>query len=199
MKHVKLYEQFVNEAKTYNTKTMVKKALTDKTDRLPFVTTTLDIDRFIHKWAFNNDLSDEDFTPELRDQFEKELHSAGVTIVEPQKKGDHPTLKNLIKDLEKTWDWDVKIEADKGNSPGGFNNPLIRIKTKNGVAGKLENGDPIFDLHGDRKYPPYFKGKREQFTNWLQERGYVAMTGDNNEVIIQALAPTSNTFKNYYK
>jgi hypothetical protein len=186
MKHVKLYEQFVNEAKSYSIKGMIKKATTDKTDRLPYVTITQDVDKFIERWAYNQGLDVVDFSPEMRAEFEDGIRTAGYDVVDIKDIEKQKVFSALMKDLEKSWDWDVKLTPEKNNTE--VNRPLIHVPLKGGKAGKLENGEPIIDLKAGNKMPYYFKGVAEEFRNWLTERGFAIIDNDGKPYITQLFA-----------
>jgi hypothetical protein len=183
MKHIKLYEQFVNEAKSYSIKGMIKKATTDKTDRLPYVTITQDVDKFIERWAWNQDLEVLDFTPEMRAEFEDGIRAAGYDVVDIKDIEKQRVFSALMKDLKKSWDWDVKLTPEKTDT--SVQRPLIHIPLKGGKAGKLENGEPIIDIKIGNKMPYYFKGVAEDFRNWLTERGFAIIDNDGKPYITQ--------------
>jgi hypothetical protein len=186
MKHVKLYEQFINEAKSYSIKGMIKKATTDKTDRLPYVTITQDVDKFIERWAWNQDLEVIDFSPEMRSEFEDGIRAAGYDVVDIKDIEKQKVFSALMKDLEKSFDWDVKLTPEKSNTEP--NRPLIHIPLKGGKAGKLENGEPIIDLKIGNKMPHYFGSVAEEFRTWLSERGYAIISNDGKPYITQLFA-----------
>ena len=157
MKKIKLFEQFLNEAKSYSIKGMIKKATTDKTDRLPYVTITTDVDRFISRWAWNQDLEVLDFTPEMRSEFEDGIRAAGYDVVDAKDIEKQKVFSALMKDLQKSWDWDVKLTPEQSNTTP--NRPLIHIPLKGGKAGKLEKGEPIIDLKIVNSSKYYFNSK----------------------------------------
>ena len=196
MKKIKLFEQFLNEAKSYSIKGMIKKATTDKTDRLPYVTITTDVDRFISRWAWNQDLEVLDFTPEMRAQFEAGIRAAGYDVVDAKDIEKQRVFKALMKDLEKSWDWDVKLTPHKDENYTTNSRPLIYIELKGGKAGKLENGEPIIDLKIGNKMPYYFNGTRKQFRTWLHDRGF-AIIDNNGQKFITELSHTGGE-KSYY-
>lgn len=183
MKHIKLYEQFVNEAKSYSLKGMIKKATTDKTDRLPYVTINQDVDKFISRWAWNQDLEVIDFTPEMRAEFEDGIRAAGYDVVDIKDIEKQKVFSALMKDLEKSFDWDVKLTPEKSNTEP--NRPLIHIPLKGGKAGKLENGEPIIDLKIGNKMPYYFNSTAEELSTWLRDRGFAIIHNDGKPYITQ--------------
>lgn len=185
MKRVKLFEQFLNEAKSYSIKGMIKKATTDKTDRLPYVTLTSDVDRFISRWAWNQGLELADFTPEMRAEFEAGLKSAGYDVVDAKDIEKQKVFKALMKDLEKSWDWDVKLTPHKDENYTTNSRPLIHIPLKGGKAGKLENGEPIIDIKIGNKMPYYFNSTAEEFRNWLSERRFAIIHNDGKPFITE--------------
>jgi hypothetical protein len=189
MKHIKLYEQFVNEAKSYSIKGMIKKATTDKTDRLPYVTLTSDVDRFISRWAYRQGLDEIDFTPEMRAEFEDGIRAAGYDVVDAKDIEKQKVFSALMKDLKKSWDWDVKLTPHKDENYTTNSRPLIYIELKGGKAGKLENGEPIIDLNIGNKMPYYFNGTSEQFSTWLHDRGF-AIISTNGQKFITELSAT---------
>jgi hypothetical protein len=188
MKHIKLYEQFVNEAKSYSLKGMIKKATTDKTDRLPYVTLTSDVDRFIERWAWNQGLEVLDFTPEMRAEFEAGIRAAGYDVVDAKDIEKQKVFKALMKDLEKSWDWDVKLTPHKDENYTTNSRPLIHIPLKGGKAGKLENGEPIIDLKIGNKMPYYFNSTRQKFSTWLHDRGFAIIHNDGKPFITELSA-----------
>jgi hypothetical protein len=183
MKHIKLYEQFVNEAKSYSLKGMIKKATTDKTGRLPYVTITQDVDQFIERWAYNQDLNVIDFSPEMRAEFEDGIRAAGYDVVDIKDIEKQRVFSALMKDLEKSFDWDVKLTPEKSNTEP--NRPLIHIPLKGGKAGKLENGEPIIDLKIGNRMPYYFGSVAEEFRTWLSDRGFAIISNDGKPYITQ--------------
>jgi len=189
MKHIKLYEQFINEAKSYSIKGMIKKATTDKTDRLPYVTLTSDVDLFIKRWAWNQDLEVVDFTPEMRAQFEDGIRAAGYDLVDAKDIEKQRVFSALMKDLKKSFDWDVKLTPHKDENHTTNSRPLIYIELKGGKAGKLENGEPIIDLKIGNTRPDYFKGTANEFSTWLHDRGF-ALIDTNGQKFITELSAT---------
>lgn len=185
MKHIKLYEQFLNEAKSYSIKGMIKKATTDKIDRLPYVTLTSDVDRFISRWAWNQGLEVLDFTPEMRAEFEAGIRAAGYDVVDAKDIEKQKVFKALMKDLEKSWDWDVKLTPHKDENYTTNSRPLIHIPLKGGKAGKLENGEPIIDIKIGNKMPHYFNSTAEEFRNWLSERRFAIIHNDGRPFITE--------------
>ena len=185
MKHIKLYEQFVNEAKSYSIKGMVKKATTDKTDRLPYVTLTSDVDTFISRWAWNQGLEVLDFSPEMRAQFEDGIRAAGYDLVDAKDIEKQRVFSALMKDLKKSFDWDVKLTPHKDENYTTNSKPLIHIPLKGGKAGKLENGEPIIDLKIGNKMPYYFGSVAEEFRNWLHDRGFAIISNDGKPFITE--------------
>jgi hypothetical protein len=185
MKHVKLFEQFLNEAKSYSIKGMIKKATTDKTDRLPYVTLTSDVDKFIEKWAWNQDLEVIDFTPEMRAEFEDGIRAAGYDVVDGKDIEKQRVFSALMKDLKKSWDWDVKLTPHADDNYTTYYRPLIHIELKGGKAGKLENGEPIIDLKIGNKMPYYFNGTSEKFSTWLHDRRFAIIANDGKPYITE--------------
>ena len=185
MKHIKLYEQFLNEAKSYSLKGMIKKATTDKTDRLPYVTITQDVDKFIERWAYDQDLEVVDFSPEMRAELEDGIRAAGYDVVDAKDIEKQKVFHALMKDLEKSWDWDVKLTPYTDANYTTYYRPLIHIELKGGKAGKLENGEPIIDLKAGNKMPDYFKGVAEKFRNWLSERRFAIIDNDGKPYITE--------------
>jgi hypothetical protein len=185
MKHIKLFEQFLNEAKSYSIKGMIKKATTDKIDRLPYVTLTSEVDRFISRWAWNQDLEVLDFTPEMRAEFEAGLKSAGYDVVDAKDIEKQKVFSALMKDLEKSWDWDVKLTPHKDENYTTTSRPLIHIPLKGGKAGKLENGEPIIDINAGKKPGYTHGGTDEGFRSWLIERGFAIITSTGKPFITE--------------
>lgn len=185
MKKIKLFEQFLNEAKSYSIKGMIKKATTDKTDRLPYVTLTSDVDRFISRWAYQQGLEVLDFTPEMRAQFEDGIRAAGYDVVDAKDIEKQKVFSALMKDLEKSWDWDVKLTPYKDENYTTNSRPLITIPLKGGKAGKLENGEPIIDIKIGNKMPYYFNSTAEEFRNWLSERRFAIIHNDGKPFITE--------------
>lgn len=194
MKKIKLFEQFLNEAKSYSIKGMIKKATTDKTDRLPYVTINQDVDKFISRWAWNQDLEVIDFSPEMRSEFEDGIRAAGYDVVDIKDIEKQKVFSALMKDLEKSWDWDVKLTPEKSNTEP--NRPLIHIELKGGKAGKLENGEPIIDLKIGNKMPYYFNSTAQEFSTWLHDRGYAIIHNDGKPYITQLFSTRGE--KSYY-
>ena len=194
MKHIKLYEQFVNEAKSFSLKGMIKKATTDKTDRLPYVTITQDVDKFISRWAYKQDLEVVDFSPEMRAEFEDGIRAAGYDVVDIKDIEKQKVFSALMKDLEKSFDWDVKLTPEKTITAP--NRPLIHIPLKGGKAGKLENGEPIIDLKIGNKMPSYFNSTAKELSTWLRDRGFAIIHNNGKPYITQLLA--TNGEKSYY-
>ena len=185
MKHVKLFEQFLNEAKSYSIKGMIKKATTDKTDRLPYVTLTSEVDQFISRWAWNQGLEVLDFTPEMRAEFEAGLKSAGYDVVDAKDIEKQKVFSALMKDLEKSWD--IKLTPHKDDDYDTMSRPLIHIPLKGGKAGKLENGEPIIDVNAGKKPGYSHNGMDMDFKQWLIERGFACVRGDNGKYFITEL------------
>lgn len=189
MKKIKLFEQFLNEAKSYSIKGMIKKATTDKTDRLPYVTLTSDVDRFISRWAWNQGLEVLDFTPEMRAEFEDGIRAAGYDLVDAKDIEKQKVFSALMKDLEKSWDWDVKLTPHKDENYTTNSRPLIHIPLKGGKAGKLENGEPIIDFNAGKKPGYTHDGIDQGFRLWLTERGFAIITSTGKPFITE-LDPT---------
>lgn len=185
MKHIKLFEQFLNEAKSYSIKGMIKTATTSKTENLPYVTLTSDVDRFIRRWAWQKDLEVDDFTPEMRAEFETGLKSAGYDIVDVKDIEKQRVFKAFMKDLEKSWDWDVKLTPHKDDNYNTMSRPLIHITLKGGKAGKLENGEAIIDVKKGNQMPHYFNGIKQSFAHWLNERGFACINSNGNYFITE--------------
>lgn len=194
MQKIKLFEQFLNEAKSYSIKGMIKKATTDKTDRLPYVTINQDVDKFISRWAWNQDLEVLDFTPEMRAEFEDGIRAAGYDVVDIKDIEKQKVFSALMKDLQKSWDWDVKLTPEKSNTTP--NRPLIHIPLKGGKAGKLENGEPIIDLKIGNSSKYYFNSTANEFRTWLHDRGYAIISNDGKPYITQLFATRGE--KSYY-
>lgn len=194
MQKIKLFEQFLNEAKSYSIKGMIKKATTDKTDRLPYVTINQDVDKFISRWAWNQDLEVLDFTPEMRAEFEDGIRAAGYDVVDIKDIEKQKVFSALMKDLQKSWDWDVKLTPEQSNTTP--NRPLIHIQLKGGKAGKLENGEAIIDLKMGNKMPHYFNSVAQEFSTWLHDRGYAIISNDGKPYITQLFATRGE--KSYY-
>ena len=188
MKKIKLFEEFVNEAKSYSLKGMIKKATTDKTDRLPYVTLTSDVDTFISRWAYNQGLDLIDFTPEMRAEFEDGIRAAGYDLVDAKDIEKQRVFSALMKDLKKSWDWDVKLTPYKDEKYTTYYRPLIFIEFKGGKAGKLENGEPIIDLNIGNTRPDYFKGTANEFRTWLHERRFALIDNDGKKYITELSA-----------
>lgn len=185
MKHIKLFEQFLNEAKSYSIKGMIKKATTDKTDRLPYVTITTDVDLFISRWAWNQGLEVLDFTPEMRAQFEDGIRAAGYDVVDAKDIEKQRVFKALMKDLEKSFDWDVKLTPHKDENYTTNSRPLIHIPLKGGKAGKLPNGEPIIDLKIGNRFPDYFNSTAHELSTWLHDRGFAIIHNDGKPFITE--------------
>jgi hypothetical protein len=194
MKPIKLFEEFVNEAKSFSLKGMIKKATTDKTDRLPYVTINQDVDKFISRWAFNQGLDAIDFTPEMRAELEDGIKAAGYDVVDIKNIEKQKVFSALMKDLEKSFSWDVKLTPEKSITTP--NRPLIHIELKGGKAGKLENGEAIIDLKIGNRMPYYFGSVAEKFRNWLQDRGFAIISNDGKPYITQLSATRGE--KSYY-
>lgn len=185
MKHIQLFEQFLNEAKSYSIKGMIKKATTDKTDRLPYVTITTDVDRFISRWAWNQDLEVLDFTPEMRAQFEDGIRAAGYDVVDAKDIEKQRVFSALMKDLEKSFDWDVKLTPHKDENYTTNSRPLIHIPLKGGKAGKLPNREPIIDLKIGNRFPDYFNSTAQELSTWLHDRGFAIIHNDGKPFITE--------------
>lgn len=185
MKRIKLFEQFLNEAKSYSIKGMIKKATTDKTDRLPYVTITTDVDLFISRWAWNQGLEVLDFTPEMRAQFEDGIRAAGYDVVDAKDIEKQRVFKALMKDLEKSFDWDVKLTPHKDENYTTNSRPLIHIPLKGGKAGKLPNGEPIIDLKIGNRFPDYFNSTAQELSTWLHDRGFAIIHNDGKPFITE--------------
>jgi hypothetical protein len=196
MKKIKLYEQFVNEAKSFSLKGMIKKATTDKTDRLPYVTLTPDVNRFIERWAYQQGLDVIDFTPEMRAELEDGIKRAGYDVVDGKDIEKQKVFSALMKDLKKSWNWDVKLTPHSDDNYTTYYRPLIFIELKGGKAGKLPNGEPIIDLKIGNRMPDYFKGTAQEFSTWLHDRRF-ALIDNNGKKYITELSST-NGEESYY-
>ena len=185
MKHIKLFEQFINEAKSYSIKGMIKKATTGKTDRLPYVTLTSDVDRFISRWAYQQGLDVIDFTPEMRTEFEDGIRAAGYDVVDAKNIEKQKVFKDLMKDLEKSFDWDVKLTPYKDENYTTNSRPLITIPLKGGKAGKLPNGEPLIDLKIGNRMPDYFNSTAYELRTWLHKRRFAIINNDGKFFITE--------------